>query len=293
MSDELYLKSCPVCDCNKVAPVRGYEEVYLHRCERCGFHFSNRIATPEELKIPYAKYSRSDWISPITLLRYQELLGYFEKYRRINTILDVGCGNGHFLKVALERGWKVYGIEYDEKAVQMCKNKDVPCHLGSILDFEAETQYDVITFFEVIEHLFYPKEHIQKAYRLLRHKGAIYITTPNLHSLSGYIVGKEIHDFFCYPEHVCYFTPYTLHRMLTEVGFHKVYMKTTGIDIFYIRNRLAKNKGLDSQSIRKERENFRHIISHNQLGKLAYRGINWILTITRLGDTIKALYVKK
>ena len=53
-------------------------------------------------------------LSALTARRYAELLQRLEPLRRTNRILDVGCGDGHFLAAARERGWNVYGSEYGE-----------------------------------------------------------------------------------------------------------------------------------------------------------------------------------
>jgi 23S rRNA U2552 (ribose-2'-O)-methylase RlmE/FtsJ len=77
-----------------------------------------QIPSDQELIDYYANYGSVDSISEITVRRYHELLDKFEAFRKNNKIIDVGCGRGHFLKVAKERGWDVHGTEFSDQLVE-------------------------------------------------------------------------------------------------------------------------------------------------------------------------------
>ena len=86
----------------------GYEIAYLTRCSDCGFVFSSRIPSTQELISYYEGYGRNDYLSPITIKRYHEILDQFESSRKTNKLLDLGCGIGYFLEVAKQRGWDCF-----------------------------------------------------------------------------------------------------------------------------------------------------------------------------------------
>ena len=81
-----------------------------------------------------------------------------KKHRKTNRILDVGCGHGFFLEIAKKRGWKVYGSDYADGCVDICTKKGIDMHRGTMTDdaFIPE-MFDVITSFEVLEHINTPK----------------------------------------------------------------------------------------------------------------------------------------
>jgi Fe2+ transport system protein FeoA len=115
--------------------------------------YGERIPSLQELNDHYGKYPRNTSISPLTIKRYEELLEQFEPYRRTNRLLDVGCGDGHFLEVAKRKGWTVYGTEYTSEAVNVGRAKGIEMHEGLIQSFTAAGEFDVITSFEVLEHV--------------------------------------------------------------------------------------------------------------------------------------------
>jgi len=57
----------------------------------------------------YNQYSRNDYLPPLTVKRYNELLDDMEKYRRTNNLLDVGCGMGNSRKDAMLLS---FGLKY-------------------------------------------------------------------------------------------------------------------------------------------------------------------------------------
>jgi len=106
---------CLICKSQKIKQLSDYyESKGLVKCEKCGFVYMEKIPTIEDLNSHYETYSYSSeqYLSPLTIESYNVLLDEFEKYRKTNKILDVGCGRGFFLTQAKKRGWEVYGTEY-------------------------------------------------------------------------------------------------------------------------------------------------------------------------------------
>ena len=80
-------------------------------------------------------------------------------------------------------------------------------------------KFDIITSFEVVEHINNPKEEINNYNQILRKGGLFYCTTPNFNSLSRRIL-KAKWNTICYPEHLSYYTIKTLTKLLKDTNFH-------------------------------------------------------------------------
>src|ERR1035437_943939 len=270
-----YFKTCLICNSNNLAVLKDYKKDHLCICNKCGFVFAIKNPTYQELMDEYAKYPRSNVISEITIKRYDTLLKLFEKYRDNNNIIDVGAGDGHFIARARMYNWNSYATEFDDSAVQLCKQKDVIVHQGKldIKNYEKEF-FDVIFSSEVIEHINNPIEEIKNFHKILRKGGLVFITTPNLNSISHKIL-KNKWSVFCYPEHLCYYNPKTLEKLFKDNGFKKIVIQTTGFSPsgFY--------QSLGYKQINNNDEELRYKTENKLVFKLFKKGINTFLNVDR------------
>jgi 2-polyprenyl-3-methyl-5-hydroxy-6-metoxy-1,4-benzoquinol methylase len=102
----------------------------------------------------------------------------------VGTLLDVGCGNGEFIKRMQSFGWKVSGVDPDPAAVQWGKQQGLEVFQGMVSDVPAGANYDVITLSHVLEHVPDPVELLRECRRRLRPlTGTVILTTPNINSL--------------------------------------------------------------------------------------------------------------
>ncbi len=98
------------------------------------------------------------------------------------------------------------GTEYTYKAIDICKSLNINMQHGKLNPALYENEmFDIITSFEVIEHINNPQEEIKNIKKLLRSGGLFYFTTPNFNSLERYI-RKEKYTVISYPEHLSYYT---------------------------------------------------------------------------------------
>ncbi|MBL1280579.1 MAG: class I SAM-dependent methyltransferase [Fluviicola sp.] len=250
-----------------------------------------RIPTREDLISFYeSDYTRTNYFSSVTVARYNELLDSFEKFRKTNKILDVGAGNGFFLEIAKARGWEVHGTELTKKAIDFCRTKDINMEQGCLdeIKYEAET-FDVITSFEVIEHINNPKTIVPEMHRILRKGGKCYVTTPNFNSLLRYRL-KAKYDVIAYPNHLCYFTKKTLRKVFSEAKFSVEQIKTTGISLTRIRT--SKGSNQEYVSATSDDEMLRHRIEKSKALRFSKRFVNWWLNLFSVGDSLKGTFVK-
>ena len=280
-------KSCLICNHRHLVDLLGYEKDKLTRCKNCGFVFAKQIPTAEELMTTYNDYPRSNAISEITIKRYCELLGNFDKYRQTNSLIDVGAGDGHFVGIAKKMGWKTYATEFESRSVALCREKGAITHEGKL---DAQNyqpgMFDVVFSAEVIEHINNPVEEVQNFHQILRKGGLVYVTTPNFNSIARWYL-KNKWNVIHYPEHLCYYTPKTLEKLFTDNGFKKVEITTTGFSparFFYAINPVTSTSTID-ESLRQSSET-------KPLLRFAKWGINAMLNVSKTGDALKGQFVK-
>jgi 2-polyprenyl-3-methyl-5-hydroxy-6-metoxy-1,4-benzoquinol methylase len=277
-------EKCLVCGCTEYGVLSDeYAHAYLVRCTNCSLVFGQRIASADELNDHYGKYPRNNTLSPLTVKRYEELLDQFEPYRRTNRLLDIGCGDGHFLAVAKSRGWEVYGTEFTVEAVEVCHKKGIEMHQGIIQSWKSVHDFDVVTSFEVLEHITDGREHASAIHSLLRTGGLFYFTTPNFNSFSRRWLGGKW-KIIEYPEHLCYYTAKTINRLLVDHKLAKLNLLTTGITLRQFPS--------ETSHYAEREEELRTSIEGNKFLSFAKRTINWWLSAFNLGDTLKGYYVK-
>lgn len=290
-----YFKACIICNSSDIKDMKGFEDAFLCKCAKCSFVFSRRIPTLAELMHHYDGYGRNDFLSDITIKRYNELLDTFQKVRKTNRILDIGCGIGYFLEVARKRGWEVYGTEFTEKAIEICEAKGIKMHKGALNpDNYPKDFFDVVTSFEVIEHINTPQIEIKNIHEVLRKDGYFYVTTPNFNSLLRYHL-KEKYNVIGWPEHLSYYSPKTMNFLLSQNGFKKKWMKTTGFSLTRLNTSKQEDIPYTSHAFIAEDtkdEQLRRSFEENPLLGFVKKSVNTTLSILGKGDALKALYFK-
>ncbi|MDO9000756.1 MAG: class I SAM-dependent methyltransferase [Bacteroidota bacterium] len=287
-------KKCLVCENDRLIPLKGYYDKHgLVKCSSCNFVFMERIPSLQELNDYYSSYSYDSVqsLSSITVKRYEELLDEFEKYRKTNKILDVGCGRGWFLIEAKKRGWEVYGTEFSELAIKLCIEKGINMTEGILDSSKFDTKdFDVITSFEVIEHINNPNQELEAIYNLLRKDGLFYVTTPNFNSLMRYYL-KADYNVISYPEHLSYYTKSTLNFVAKRHSFLPIKFQSTGISV--TRLNASKNQEEENSVIKEDSDEVlrKKIESKWYLG-LAKAILNKLLSFTNSGLTLKGYYKK-
>ena len=148
---------------------------------------------------------------------------FFSKDKTIK-ILDLGCSYGLFLDACKRNGYLNYeGVDFDEKAVDYAlKELDLKnIHQGYIFDFlksRPDNAYDVITAFNIVEHIKRDKvqELLDLIFYRLKPKGTLFIEVPNADSPIG------IHTFFSDLTHEFAYSPSLMKRLLEISGFKNV-----------------------------------------------------------------------
>lgn len=273
---------CPCCGADASA-LPGFEASHLARCRSCRFVFARLRPSEQAVQERYESYGRRDFESPITRQRYLKLLSSFETYRRRNVLLDVGCGVGHFLAVARELGWQVSGTEITDEAISICRSRGIQMARG--MGDLPSGSVDVVTCFEVLEHLEDPRSELAEVRRVLRAGGVVYCTTPNFDSLARHVLGPRW-NIIDYPEHLSYFNERSLTRLGLTVGFSICAVETTGISPGRLLSSVtAQPAPIPSRHGTDER--LRTALDASGPRRLAKQAANRMLSAARLGDTLK------
>lgn len=139
--------------------------------------------------------------------------------------LDVGCGTGEFLIELRDRGWRVVGQEVSTNAARTAIEAGLDVRTCGLdrCGFEAES-FDLVTLWDVVEHLHDPLSVLREVRRILKPSGLLVLSSPDIQSLdsrlfAGWWHGLEI------PRHLVLFGPETIARALKCAGFRIVERK--------------------------------------------------------------------
>jgi SAM-dependent methyltransferase len=134
-------------------------------------------------------------------------------------LLDIGCGTGNFLAAARDAGYSVSGTELDRNAARFAKEQlGLPRVLGLTISEFAEKypseKFDVVTFFEVLEHQAAPAEFLEKVKACLRPGAYIALSVPNR---ERWLTGPDVLDYP--PNHFLRWNVSALRSLLSAQGF--------------------------------------------------------------------------
>lgn len=230
--------------CRAVFTKQGFDFV---SCEGCGLLFVDPRPTPQALHAFYGD-SESERLKleilERTRLTRQDRI-FAPRAEWIATVLrptggrllDVGCGNGIFLELFVKRSsWEVMGVDASPVAVGRCADKGIRAVQSDIETFEDAAGFDVITLWEVLEHVFDPLAVLLRCRGLLRPGGALVLTTPNVAGFDYTVLGPDSTNILA-PVHLNYFDPRSLTAMLNRAGFMEVAITTPGkLDVDIVRN---------------------------------------------------------
>lgn len=199
--------ACKSCDLNYLSPrltqdaiMKFYKDESYYKSNIAGQGYDEYLEISE------------NWIKTFTLRIKQISL-----YKSSGKALDIGCGPGYFLTAAQKLGFDVYGLDPSDYIVEMAKKTwgdKVQLGLIETANYQPES-FDLIVAFDTFEHIYDPKNFLQAIHKFLKPNGVLAITTPNPKSLLAKISGKNWVSFKL-PEHVFYWAPDTIRRVLEE-----------------------------------------------------------------------------
>ncbi len=174
---------------------------------------TRKLITPnysEENVPPASTFYFSEWC---------EIIQKINSYRKIDSVLEIGVGDGSFIATALEMNLSVDAVEIDEESAQKISDLlDIDIYCSDFLCHETDKKYSALFMGDVIEHMTNPKKALKKAFDLLDSEGILWLSTPNFKSaFSRFNKFKDL--MWCVPTHLTYFSYQGLEKIANECGF--------------------------------------------------------------------------
>jgi SAM-dependent methyltransferase len=231
---------CPLCGSPIYQTAFSEPPYEVRRCGACGLGYVTPRRAPEALQAMYGDDSYWRSRSPKThgyndYRSDQEL--YLKSFRmRLDhalrataagtgvpgRALDVGCAAGFCMAALRERGFRVNGVEVSATIASHAINElgfGDAVFIGTLHDAPYEPgSFDLITMWDVVEHVPEALALLQRAKTLLKPGGTLIVETQDIDSPFARVLGRRWHHFK-HAEHIYHFTPATIRRLLSDAGF--------------------------------------------------------------------------
>jgi len=193
------------------------------RCLGCGLVRQNPQPQPVDLVQAYQEVEDERYEEETSgrLETFSRALADIERHEPRGRLLDVGCHTGIFLDVARRAGWATTGVEPSRWSAERARARGLQVLDGTLADASLpDDSFDVVTMWDVIEHLAEPVEELKRARRLLRPGGLLAVSTMNVETWFPRLFGRRWPWYM--QMHLYYFTPRTLNQMLKLAGYETV-----------------------------------------------------------------------
>lgn len=250
---------CPACGNSEF--IAEFEKIGFKyvSCKNCETLYVNPRPAFETLNIFYSKSpSTSFWVNeffkPVAEGRREKIFRpraeFISKFFSVNkemVVGDIGAGFGLFLeelkKIVPEN--RFIAIEPSSEMADICSSKGLDVECTCLEDMKGmEEKFDILTTFELLEHLFEPASFFKKAYSILKPGGYLFLTTLNgkgFDILSLWEKSKSIAP----PHHLNFFNMDSVSNLLKNTGFDIVEASTPGKLDWDIVEGMIRNEGIN------------------------------------------------
>ncbi len=214
----------------------------LNACPTCGGQFWTPFKNPGAAWYEHDERYADRNADPILAAnkKHRDVLAFLGK--KAGRVLDVGCGVGNFLAFARAHGWECWGIDFDADAIVAGKRTFGLEHLevASLEEFAAqhhELQFDLITFFDVFEHLDDHNAFLERVRGLLAPGGAIALSVPYRHAWR-WLIPADLP-----PRHLTRWDEASLETILARHCLTTVFCRRFPASIYFITMKLRFRYG--------------------------------------------------
>jgi SAM-dependent methyltransferase len=254
-------KTCPTCNSHVVAPFlmapdrfHLRKEMYrLLRCGSCSGVWLDDPPAPAQMGEHYTEdYHRAIVTAGegSAAKRWKGQVKMISRHKSGGKLLDIGCSSGGFLSTMKNPAWNLYGIEMEESTAQRARAATgATVFVGDAVEAPfLPNSFDVITSFDVLEHVYSPRQFLTKVQEWLKPGGIYYAMMPNIASWEAQLFGSHWFGLEL-PRHLSHFSPHSLRHLLTGMGFEEVCMRTPAASYYersldYVSSTLAEKIGL-------------------------------------------------
>ena len=254
---------CPVCGCTRTSlHLKGDDSLSLEsvgssrtklshgrilRCGGCGLCF--RIFRPSSKELGDLYRDANDEIYEAEAAnRLKTAKAHYQLVKRYHrqpgTIVDVGCASGVFLRLMTDAGWNCFGVEpsisQSKRAQQLLGNRAV-LEQRVLEEASLPTGVDLVTLWDVLEHVPDPVDFLARCASLLRPGGFLLLNTPRIDSCIARALGRRWPLLLA--EHLNYFTVDSLRMCARKAGLELVKTGTRPVffSVGYILYRLSQH----------------------------------------------------
>jgi len=244
--------ACPACGSAQFSPYGEKRGFAYRECVDCQTIYTSPRPSQELLHEFYACSRNYDfwnrYIFPQTEAVRRERIFRPRAERTAAYAQQNGIRDGAILEVGAAYGWyceemknlslfrRIVAVEPAAGLAETCRRKGIETLEMPIERVPIDSPFDVVAAFEVIEHLFSPREFVAHCARLLRNTGLLILTCPNARGFDVGTLGLKSSTFD--HEHLNYFNTQSLPRMLAECGFTTLRVETPGqLDVDIVRKR--------------------------------------------------------
>jgi 2-polyprenyl-3-methyl-5-hydroxy-6-metoxy-1,4-benzoquinol methylase len=194
-------------------------------CQNCSFHF---IPPYYRKAVDYTQYKTAAAIQEVAqadvwlkiqrnLLRYRLI----RKYQKTGKVYDIGCGFGHFLFTGKQLGYEVSGVEMSKANVEFVRSQfHINVEENNFLNVREDEKYDIVTLWDVLEHIDAADQIIEKVSRILRPGGHVFVQVPQIDSFFATLLREQWWAMGL--DHVNYFSRKTIRALFTK---HRINVK--------------------------------------------------------------------
>jgi 2-polyprenyl-3-methyl-5-hydroxy-6-metoxy-1,4-benzoquinol methylase len=213
---------CAICGSNAHTVHLAFTEIPVVKCSDCEFMWSSKVLAEQEQRQYYENSfgSRRHLQGQIVNAKVnswaiQELMNLGE----IKKVLDVGTGYGFFLNELRKKGVDVTGVELSHQEAAFAKSTLSLNVVNLPLSESGLTRhsYDLVTSFEVIEHVSHPVEFIEEMASFVKPNGHLLIMTDNFESRMAKVLGAAFPKWIPH-SHISHFSPLTLENAALKTG---------------------------------------------------------------------------
>jgi len=221
---------CKNCDKDLFSIKYRKHNCSIVRCEMCNFHF---IPPYYRKIIDYTKYKSQEVVNQVkdanvwikiqrNLLRYQLI----HRYKKEGSVYDVGVGFGHFILTGKQLGYEVYGCELSKANVDFVMNHlKLDIENKNFLKIGEEKKYDIVTLWDVLEHIDEGDEIIEKVIDMIQSHCPPFLQVPQVDSFFAALLKDKWWAMGL--DHVNYFSKKTIKRLLSAYGFELQTIKSS------------------------------------------------------------------
>ena len=224
--------NCPICRSKKKKFWLKKINVEIYECLICKTGYSQYI--PNNLSEIYDlnsevqdKLNSHKKRSKYFIKKFgTDRLRFIKKFKKKGSLLDFGCGTGEFINFA-KKQFKVNAFDF---SLELSKFVEVNYNIKTFSNLEKlKKKFDVITLYDVLEHVENPVQLLKRLNNNLKKNGIIIVYSPNKNSLGFDILGSDS-NLCTAPFHLTYFNNQTIGKFLKK-KFKIVYLKTFGLDL--------------------------------------------------------------